>query len=89
MRNLSAANFLPIRMLAVRGAGCSPQIHERDLHRRLRKYQVRGEWFMPAPPVLAAVEEARRVSCQFYAGLDPITDFDAETYMSQLEEMTQ
>jgi hypothetical protein len=48
MQELQVGNPRPLMLLAYTAA-----LTEREAHRRLRRSRLRGEWFKPAPEVLA------------------------------------
>lgn len=54
IRSLQTGIPQPLILLAT-FPGCRSK--ERRLHERLARYRIRGEWFSPAPEVLAAAEE--------------------------------
>lgn len=48
----------PSEMVLIASFKCSPST-ERKLHRKLKQYHVRGEWFEPSQAVMAEVEAAK------------------------------
>jgi len=54
VRSLQTGCSATLVLLAV---GEGTQADEKDLHRKLKRFRVRGEWFRPAPEVLALVTE--------------------------------
>jgi hypothetical protein len=50
MQELQVGNPRPLMLLAYTAA-----LTEREAHRRLHRHRLRGEWFRPAPEVLAEV----------------------------------
>lgn len=55
LSSLQVANPRPLRLLSSRpGSGAD----EAELHKRLARHRIRGEWFAPVPDVLAAATGA-------------------------------